>query len=206
MVKYVIFDFDGTLADSKKAFISSWNTLAEKYNYQEVKFEDIEPMKNLSLKERGKQLNFPMIKVPFVLPKLYKIYRKMIHEINLFDGIKDMLAAVDKKGYKSIIISSNSKENIELLLAANKIDSISSIICSSRIFGKDKLIRRFLRENRLNPSEVIYVGDEQRDIIACKKAGVKIIWVGWGYDSIDLVKDLKPDYKVKTPAEILKLI
>ena len=206
MVKYVIFDFDGTLADSKKAFISSWNTLAEKYNYQEVKFEDIESMKNLSLKERGKQLNFPMIKVPFVLPKLYKIYRNMIHEIRLFDGIKDMLAAVDKKGYKSVIISSNSKENIELLLEANKIDSISSVICSSRIFGKDKLIRKFLRENRLGPSEVIYVGDEQRDIIACKKAGVKIIWVGWGYDSIDLVKDLKPDYKVKTPAEILELI
>ena len=37
---------------------------------------------------------------------------------------------------------------------------------------------------------MLYVGDEQRDVAACKKAGVNVIWVSWGYDVIETVKKM----------------
>jgi len=206
MVKYVIFDFDGTLVDSRVAFASSWNTLAEKYNLKEMKYEELENMKKLSMRERSKKLNFPMYMLPFIIPQIYKLYRKSINEIKLFDGVRDLLNVLEKRGYKTAIISSNSEENIALFLEKNKLDSVTTILCSRKIFGKDRLIKRFLRENQLKTSDVIYVGDEHRDIIACKKTGVKIIWVGWGYDSIEVVRNEKPDYMVYKPAEILEVI
>jgi phosphoglycolate phosphatase len=53
---------------------------------------------------------------------------------------------------------------------------------------------------------VIYVGDEQRDIAACKKCGVPIIWAGWGYDAIEIIKQEAPDYMIYTPKEILRIV
>nr|WP_207634857.1 HAD-IA family hydrolase [Cytobacillus praedii] len=206
MVKYVIFDFDGTIADSKIVFISAWNKIAEKYHFEKMKLTELENIKKLTIKERCKMLNFPMYKLPIIIPQLYKFYRQSINDLELFDGIKDVLTELNKKGVNTAIISSNSEENIQLFLKRNKIESVKEIICSSHIFGKDKLLSRFLKLKQLDADEVIYVGDEQRDIIACKKTGIKIIWVEWGYDSIEVVQAEEPDYKASSPAEIMQLI
>nr|WP_057765824.1 HAD-IA family hydrolase [Cytobacillus praedii] len=206
MVKYVIFDFDGTIADSKIVFISAWNKIAEKYHFEKMKLTELENIKKLTIKERCKMLNFPMYKLPIIIPQLYKLYRQSINDLELFDGIKDVLTELNKKGVNTAIISSNSEENIQLFLKRNNIESVKDIICSSHIFGKDKLLSRFLKLKQLDADEVIYVGDEQRDIIACKKTGIKIIWVEWGYDSIEVVQAEEPDYKASSPAEIMQLI
>ncbi|WP_419394371.1 HAD-IA family hydrolase [Cytobacillus praedii] len=205
-MKYVIFDFDGTIADSKIVIISAWNKIAEKYHFEKMKLTELENIKKLTIKERCKMLNFPMYKLPIIIPQLYKFYRQSINDLELFDGIKDVLTELNKKGVNTAIISSNSEENIQLFLKRNNIEGVKEIICSSHIFGKDKLLSRFLKLKQLDADEVIYVGDEQRDIIACKKTGIKIIWVEWGYDSIEVVQAEEPDYKASSPAEIMQLI
>lgn len=196
MYKYILFDFDGTIADSKKAFVLSWNKLAKKYNFKEMKFDELEEMKKLSMKERSAQLNFKMSMIPIVMPQLLKLYKESINDVKLFDGMVDLICRLEEKGYKIGIISSNSKENILAFLSKNKLGNIANtnVLCSNRIFSKDKQINKFLKNNHLAPSDIIYVGDEKRDIIACKKVGVKIIWVAWGYDSIEVVEGINPDF------------
>lgn len=206
MLKYVIFDFDGTLADSRVVLVAAWNLLAKKHNFKEMKLEELDTLKKLSIKERGRLLKLPLYKLPIILPQFFQLYRQGIKDIKPFDGIKEMLNKVEKKGCKIAIISSNSKENISYFLRKYQINNIKEILCSNRIHGKDRLITRFLREKHLKPSEVIYVGDEHRDLVACKKTGVKMIWVGWGYDAEEIVDPLEPDYKVYTLSEILKIL
>jgi phosphoglycolate phosphatase len=206
MIKYVIFDFDGTLADSKDVFLSVWNQLADKYKYKKIRYEDLESIRKLSIKERCKLLDFSLYKIPFMAPDLYKLYQSSIQNVMLFDGIKELLDGLQGRGYRIAIISSNSESNIREFLQKNQINYIDEILCSSKIFGKDKIIKKFLNTHKLNKAEAIYVGDEVRDIEACQKIGIPIIWVGWGYDAMELVKKKNPDYMVHAPKDILDIM
>jgi len=205
-MKYIIFDFDGTLADSTAVFASAWNTLAQKYKFKGIEFKEIESLKKLSMAERSKLFDFPMYKLPMILPQFYRLYRQSLNEVHLYEGIKDVLMEIDKRGYKILIISSNSKENILEFLKMNGIHCVADVLCSNRIFGKDKVMKKFLKEANVDSSNVVYIGDEQRDIVACKKAGIPIIWVEWGYDAKEVVQNDEPEYSVSTPQEILEII
>lgn len=205
-MKYIIFDFDGTLADSTAVFASAWNTLAQKYKFKGIEFKEIESLKKLSMAERSKLFDFPMYKLPMILPQFYRLYRQSLNEVYLYEGIKDVLMEIDKRGYKILIISSNSQENILEFLKMNGIQCVSNVLCSNRIFGKDKVLKKFLKDSSSSASDVLYIGDEQRDIVACKKVGVPIIWVSWGYDSIEVIQQEEPEYKVNAPKEILDII
>lgn len=205
-MKYIIFDFDGTLADSTAVFASAWNTLAQKYKFKGIEFKEIESLKKLSMAERSKLFDFPMYKLPMILPQFYRLYRQSLNEVHLYEGIKEVLMEIDKRGYKILIISSNSQENILEFLKMNGIQCVSNVLCSNRIFGKDKVLKKFLKDSSSTVSDVLYIGDEQRDIVACKKVGVPIIWVSWGYDSIEAIQQEEPEYKVNAPKEILDII
>ncbi|MBX8944071.1 HAD-IA family hydrolase [Lysinibacillus sp. K60] len=205
-MKHIIFDFDGTLADSTAVFASAWNTLAQKYKFKGIELKEIDTLKKLSISERSKLFDFPMYKLPMILPQFYKLYRQSLNDVHLFEGMKEVLIEINKRGYKILIISSNSKENILEFLKMNGIHCVADVLCSNRIFGKDKVMKKFLKEANVDSSDVVYIGDEQRDIVACKKAGVPIIWVEWGYDAKEVVQNDEPEYSVSTPQEILEII
>lgn len=203
MIKYIIFDFDGTIADSQHLSITLFNQIADKHQFKKVENHDIEPLRRMSIIERCKYLNVPVYKIPRLATEMYGLYNQSIQKIILFDGIRDLLKDLKGKGYQLAILSSNSEKNIKAFLEHNGIEEFSDIIFSVNIFGKVRTIKNFLKENNLKNKEVIYVGDERRDIVASKKSGVKVIWVGWGYDAIEIARPQYPDYMVNTPREIL---
>ena len=61
-------------------------------------------------------------------------------------------------------------------------------------------------KQQINPHEVIYVGDEERDIIASKKARIKNIAVTWGFNSKEKLSREKPDYIVDSPMQIIEIV
>ncbi|MBY0595194.1 HAD family hydrolase [Bacillus bingmayongensis] len=206
MLKYVVFDFDGTLVDSQDIFVPIYNQLAENHGYKTVREEDIEPLRKLSISERCKQLHVPIYKLPFLAVEFYKLYQPAIKDLVLFNGMKGVLDELHRKGYEIAIISSNSEEHIRAFLHNNQMENIQDVFCSKNLFGKDKIIKKFLKAKKIEEKNMVYVGDEQRDIVACKKVGVNVIWVGWGYDVMETIKEDSPDYMVNTPNEILQVV
>jgi hypothetical protein len=97
-------------------------------------------------------------------------------------------------------------ENINAFLSHNKISSFDNIISSGGLFGKAKAIKDFLSQQALDSQEVVYVGDECRDIIACQKNKVRVIAVTWGYDSEELLAGYHPDALVHHPLELCNAI
>ena len=205
-MKYVIFDFDGTLADSNRLFMKAWNLFADQYHYDRVTEEDTVTSKNLTIHERAKKYRFPMHKLPIILPKVNRYFKEHIDEVQLFEGILEMLNSIQQAGYTIVIISSNAKENIELLLKQQQVHVVSQVLTSSRLFGKDTVIKKFMKQQKLTQDDVLYVGDEIRDIIACNKVGVPFVWVSWGLDGYELIEKEKPTYVVHSPKELSELL
>ena len=66
-------------------------------------------------------------------------------------------------------------------------------------------INAFIEQNNLK-DDVVYIGDEERDIAACKKCKISIIAVTWGFDSKELLEKNNPHYLADTPKELLEII
>jgi len=206
MTKYIAFDFDGTLVDSQDIAISVVNQLAKKHNFKPIEEQDIDYLKGLSVLDRCKFLKVPVYKLPFWAPEFYRIYKESIKHLLFFDGVSNLLKELGAMDYKLAIISSNSENIIRDFLKNNQIDNIDQIFCSSNLFGKDKVIKKFLKKNKLKNTDLIYVGDESRDVIACKRVEVEVIWVSWGYDSMATIQEESPNYIAKEPKDILEIV
>jgi len=202
--KYIVFDFDGTIADSQTLFTSIYNEIAEKNGYLSLTEDNLEDLRAMSITERCKVLGVPLYKIPFLMSAVLKKYKESVSVLNFNEGMKELLLSLQQNKVKFAVLSSNSKSNIEQFFKQNSV-KCKRIYASRSIFGKHSLINKFIKEKELRHSEVLYVGDELRDVVACRKSGVKVAWVNWGYDSIKSLENNKPDYHIDDPAQILAL-
>lgn len=204
-LKYIVFDFDGTLADSREIFISIYNEIAHKYGYKALLLSDIEQLRALSILERARLLQVPIYHFPFLVMEFTKKYRKMIPDLSFFEGIPALLGQLKNSGYKLAIVSSNSEKNIKEFLEKQQCTDIDEVLSSGNVFGKHKTLQKFLTKHRLQASEILYVGDEYRDIEACRTCGIKVVWVSWGYDVKETLKEM-PDYMAHSREELLQVV
>lgn len=200
-----MFDFDGTLADSKDVAFKIYNELAEEHNYKKIKKSEIPEISRASIIEKCKMLNVPKFKLAFLFYEATKRFKEHILNINLFDGIKEVVDILNNEDFNLVVVSSNSEDAIKEILHRNDVHVFTNIFSSKNLFGKHKTINNYIKKNNLKREDIIYVGDELRDIDSCKKSGVKIISVSWGFDSPELLMNNKPDYLVNTPREIVDI-
>lgn len=204
MVKLIIFDLDGTIADTFDITVEIYNGLAAKYKLARI-------TKNKKLRDMGMREVIRKFKIPFfkILPltrEHQKILSESIASVKIFPNLKNILLKLDKN-YKLGLITSNDKNNVLKFLRKNKIENIFDFIESgSPLFGKDKILKKIIKRTKYGRECIVYVGDEVRDIEAAKKVGIKIISVGWGFNSSSGLKKSNPDYFVEKPNILLHTI
>lgn len=206
MGKFLIFDFDGTMIDSRDVIIQRYNEIAEREHYKKIDKLDVIKLSNLSIAERCKILDIPMYKIPSIALEVRKQYKKDLPNLRIKDQVAELLYKLKTKGFRLGIISSNEKSNIMEFLKRNDLDIFESVFSEKNIFGKHHAIHKFIKKLNLEIGNTIYIGDEVRDIISCKKVSIKVIAVTWGYDSLPFLLENKPDFIAEHPEEILNIV
>jgi phosphoglycolate phosphatase len=206
MTKTIIFDFDGTLADSMQLLVEITNELAEEFGYLPVTPQQITDLQKLSPRQVLKMSGISLWQLPFLLRRFRLAFQQKANEVRLFPEIVQTLQTLRLSGYKLGIVSSNSVENISAVLRKHRVENLFSFIDSSSVFGKGRAIRSSLRANYIRPEEAMYVGDEIRDIDAARKSKIPSIAVTWGFNHADTLMTHQPDYLVDKPQEILQLL
>ncbi|MEM7726975.1 MAG: HAD-IA family hydrolase [Cyanobacteria bacterium P01_A01_bin.45] len=205
--KVIIFDFDGTVADTVDALVSIANRLAIQFGYIQITPEELRLLRNLSSREIIRYSGISLFKIPFLVKKVKGELKNKIHELKPIDGIQEALIALKDEGYRLGIVTSNSKDNVREFLKVNRLNNLFEFIYSGvTIFGKTTIINNVLRQKQLKVSDVIYVGDETRDIEASKKAHIKVIAVTWGFNSQEALSQENPDFLIHEPQQLLSVI
>ena len=206
MNKILLFDFDGTIANSFESFLEIVNVLSLKYRLPVLSRAELEALRLENASRLIKRLRIPFYKIPFIARDMKHMQRNYIQQINPFKGLPEVLRALQAMHYQMGIITSNGKENVELFVKQHAIEVFDFIYSDASIFGKDKVIRKFIKQHQVDKSQVLYIGDEIRDIQACHKVGVPIISVTWGLNVKKGLITYNQDFLVDTPQQLLQVL
>lgn len=188
----VIFDLDGTLADSFPWFLRNVNGVADHFGFRRVGEDEIEPLRHAGAREILARLNVPLWKLPIIARHMHALKAQHIADIPLFPGIDAMLRALADGGMRLALVSSDREPNARQQLGANAA-LFAHFACGAAMFGKAQKFRRVLRRAGLTPGDAIAIGDETRDIEAARAAGIACGAVTWGYAAPAALRALQPD-------------
>jgi phosphoglycolate phosphatase len=199
-MKTIIFDFDGTLGDSFEVGIEIAHNLT---GIPPLGKKEMARLRRLPLLKVVRELGIPLRRLPrLVLQARQQLHARM-HEIHPFDGMPASLAALHEQGYRLLIMSSNSEQNIRVFLRTNHIEQyFSSVYGNVGLFDKAAALRKVIRRNKIARGACFYVGDEVRDVAAAKKVGVSAVAVGWGYQDPKALAECQPFALARNPAEL----
>src|SRR5690606_19159401 len=148
LYKLVIFDFDGTLADSAPWFMRVLNDLADEHRFKRVSDQEIEMLRDKSNREIMRYLGIRFWQMPAIARDMRKRSAEASGEIRLFDGIPELLKGFRKNGTQLAIVSSNGEETVRRVLGASSalVDHYS---CGASLFGKAAKFRALQRKLKL---------------------------------------------------------
>lgn len=202
-VKYIVFDFDGTIADTLDQAFMIYNRIAPEYNCRPIEKGDREMIRAKQIQKLLKAYGVTNLNLFLILLRIRKELSRIIPETEVIKGIRDSIYEMKNAGFKLGILTTNSTKNVSKFLENNDLTGIIDFIYSGKnLFGKDRVIRRLLDIEKISRGSVIYVGDETRDIEACKKAGIPVIAVSWGLNRRELLSSLSPDQIADDPKEL----
>lgn len=204
--RVIVFDFDGTIGDTFRIGLEIANLLAGEFGFRRLEGEDIAKARNMRTAELLIFLKVPTRKLRKISTRGTAELRSRMHEIQPLPGIPDLIRELHARGYQLGIVTSNTAENVRIFLAQHDLELFDFVRSSSKILGKAREIWKALGEVGVARHEVLYVGDETRDIEACQKVKIRIAAVEWGYNTAESLALLKPEYQFSNPGDLLNLL
>lgn len=204
--KTVIFDFDGTLADTMPYIYKVANEMAKEYGFPQLSSEEFNALRDKSPYEIIDQLHIPLLKIPFALHRGKQLLNSYMKNVSYIEGMDIVTKSLKTNGFSLGILTSNSRENIDIFLEKYHLDIFDFIYTENNLFGKQFSLRKILKEQKLAINSSIYIGDEVRDIEACQVLELDIISVTWGFSSKAALKKYKPTHIAEKPEDILNIV
>jgi phosphoglycolate phosphatase len=202
MYKLVIFDFDGTLADSARWLARELNPLAARFGFRQMSEAEVESLRGCDTRQILARLGVPGWKVPLIARHLQQRVAREADTIQLFPGAKALLRSLAGQGVVLGLVSSNSAANVRRILGPEAAALIEHYECGAGLFGKASRFRKVVRRARVQPAETLCIGDETRDIEAARAAGLASGAVVWGYNRRELLAERAPTWMFETPDDV----
>ena len=204
-VKVLLFDFDGTIADTRKIAHGILNDMSKEFGFQRLPEEHLENARDMGTREFIRHLGISTWKVPSIARRGLELLHERMDQVNPIEGMPEVLAELHGRGHRIGILTSNSEANVNDFLKRHDLPYFYFVRTSSKLFGKAREMKRLIRAEGVAPAEILYIGDETRDIEAAKESGLSMAAVTWGYNSTTALAALNPEHLMKSPTELLEV-
>lgn len=208
-LKTVIFDLDGTLADTFPLIVASWNAavrepLGRSYSADEVVARFGVPDAAMLRRELPESAWAQAIEA-------YHAHYEAAHDmVTPFAGATELLRALDERGLKMGIMTGKGRRTADITLRALGWTCLFGSVVTGEDVGPQKPapdgILLVMRELGAQPTECVYIGDSPADIEAGRAAGLPTIAAAWHSYYQERLRASQPNYWAETPAEVLSIL
>jgi len=201
MNSFILFDFDGTIADTISAGLEIINSHAEKYGYKRL---DGDINTHFSALQLVKLAEVKLWKLPYLIYQLKKKLSERSDELKVLPEAPELIKKLNDAGYELGILTSNSLKTVKSFLKKYQLDSFFTFLRTDvSLFGKKKALAK---AKKVINKKIVYIGDELRDIEACRKNDIPIVSVPWGLNSYESLEEHNPGLVAKTADEAYNLL
>ncbi|MET3891707.1 phosphoglycolate phosphatase [Bosea sp. OAE506] len=201
--KLIIFDFDGTLADTFPWFTAVLNDVAQRYRFRRIEAHEVDSLRGYSARQLLDHLGIKPWKLPFIARHMRRLATDDGEPAPIFPRIEPMLRQLGAAGFVLAIVSSNTERNIRRALGPELAGLFSHFACGAGLFGKAAKFRQIARRAAVEHDRCLCIGDEIRDGEAAREAGMAFGAVGWGFTSSAALEALAPEFLFSDMDEIV---
>ena len=200
--KLIIFDFDGTLADTFPFALSILDKVIDKYELKRLEPGEVDLLRGYDARKVMKYVGVPLWKAPTIGRYIRRQLAKEIGRVSLFEGVDGLLRQLSEKGIQLAVVSSNSRDIVRKVLGPVNAALFHYYECGVPLFGKPAKLKKILKQSGLQPEQVICIGDEIRDLQAAQKVKIPFGAVTWGFTTAEALQAERPDELFLSVAEI----
>lgn len=213
-IKLVIFDFDGTLADTKENIILTFQMTMKELGVEIKSRQECAATIGLTLEDAFKVLYPGMAAEKYIL--LRDTYRRIFKENRkilvpgLFPEVMETLEELRRRGYLMSIASSRLSPSLHSFLEDMKITHLFEYAVGGDNVEHPKpapdAVLQILRHYNLSAEEAFVVGDMPFDINMATNAGVKSCGVTWGNADAAQLKESGANYVIDKMSQLLEIL
>lgn len=212
-MKAILFDLDGTLADTHGLIMQCYEYTIETHLGRPMRREIWERLVGLPLDDTLTAVCafYDVELTPTLLNDLRQTYRAHMRancdDVRAFPGIVEMLNALRERGLRMAIVTTKFRHMaVRHLETAGLADYFEFIVPGDEVTHPKPDAEPFLRALELlglPPEHVAHVGDSSHDITGAKAAGIYAIAALWGTDNKDALLSANPDLIINAPLELV---
>lgn|GEM_PF-124636 len=202
----IVFDFDGTLADSYPRVVGLIPRLAREFRFKVPAPEEIRELREMSSPQILSRLGISWWKVPILLWRARAMMRSDASPIPLFPGIPRLLRSLDAAEVQWGILTSNHHAVVRRSLELGGAPEPGWLESSSGLSNKAQRLKQMARALDCAPHEMVMVADETRDVEAARDAGIAMIGVDWGYSTPESLMRHGVDRLARSREELSRML
>tara|TARA_B100000676_G_C18057721_1_gene835602 strand:- start:684 stop:1358 length:675 start_codon:yes stop_codon:yes gene_type:complete len=200
MTKYpraIIFDLDGTLIDSVPAIRETLNNIFSSEGVAEFSIEEVKTLVGFGARWmieeiiKRKKIESSVSNLEALLSQYYTEYLRVSDKFTkIYDGVFEVLNELKEKQIKTAICTNKpGSTTIAVLKSLKLIEFFDAIVTEDDVKHRKPdptHLNHTLTKIKAKPNESVFVGDSETDMETASRAGVKFVFVTYGYCHIPI--------------------
>ncbi len=214
MIKLIIFDLDGTLADTLDDIGDGVNAMLRDFSFPTLTRKEITANINRGPRELIRQsLPEKMREDEDFISKALEIYKGhyglcYCNKTALYPGIKDALSVLSKSGINLAVLSNKQDEAVKVIISELLPEIPFSYVLGQGMFPtkpSPDAVNHIMDGVGVTPTETAFVGDSNIDMLTAQNSGVLAVGVTWGYRSREVLTESGAAHLIDKTEDLIKI-